>query len=155
MTARRQNRRGDARPLRERRRQARPRAWWRNPWQLAIGLGIVATGVVVFVVSGRSQAAPNLPSGEELSRIQYSITHVSDAVFDAVGTGNLPNPIKPMTSNQRLGGVDGKPQLLYIGAEYCSYCAPERWSLIAALSRFGQFGNLQPTKSASGESYSE
>ena len=31
----------------------------------------------------------------------------------------------------------GKPQMLYIGAEFCPYCAAMRWSMAIALSRFG------------------
>jgi thiol-disulfide isomerase/thioredoxin len=33
----------------------------------------------------------------------------------------------------------GKPEMLYIGAEYCPYCAAMRWSMAVALSRFGTF----------------
>jgi hypothetical protein len=40
---------------------------------------------------------------------------------------------------------------LYIGAEYCPFCASERWSLIAALSRFGEFGEIQPMRSSSSD----
>ena len=36
-----------------------------------------------------------------------------------------------------------KPELLYIGAEYCPYCAASRWPLIIALSRFGTFKGLR------------
>jgi hypothetical protein len=32
--------------------------------------------------------------------------------------------------------------MLYIGAEYCPYCAAERWPLVMALSKFGTFSNL-------------
>ena len=43
---------------------------------------------------------------------------------------------------------DGKPRIVWIGAEYCPYCAAERWPLIVALSRFGSFSNLRVTTSA-------
>ena len=33
----------------------------------------------------------------------------------------------------------GKPEMLYIGAEFCPYCAAMRWSMAIALSRFGDF----------------
>ena len=42
----------------------------------------------------------------------------------------------------------GKPEVLYIGAEYCPYCAAERWAVIVALSRFGTFSGLAPIRSA-------
>jgi hypothetical protein len=34
------------------------------------------------------------------------------------------------------------PEILYIGAEYCPYCAAQRWATIIALSRFGTFSGL-------------
>jgi hypothetical protein len=48
-----------------------------------------------------------------------------------------------------LTGAGGKPEVLYIGAEYCPYCAVTRWPLAVALSRFGTFSNLQTTTSSS------
>lgn len=42
----------------------------------------------------------------------------------------------------------GKPELLYIGAEFCPICATERWPMTVALSHFGTFTNLQQTHSA-------
>ena len=44
---------------------------------------------------------------------------------------------------------DGKPKVLYIGAEYCPFCAMERWALIGALSRFGSFTGVTETRSSS------
>ena len=37
---------------------------------------------------------------------------------------------------------DGKPEVLYIGGEFCPYCAAERWAIAAAMSRFGQLSGL-------------
>lgn len=40
--------------------------------------------------------------------------------------------------------------MLYIGAEYCPYCAAQRWAVAQALSRFGTWTGLgQTTSSAS------
>jgi hypothetical protein len=35
-----------------------------------------------------------------------------------------------------------------MGAEYCPYCAAERWPMVVALSRFGTFSNLGATESS-------
>ena len=53
------------------------------------------------------------------------------------GSGALPSAISgsSLTSN-------GKPEVLYIGAEYCPFCGVTRWSMIIALSRFGNFTGL-------------
>jgi hypothetical protein len=37
----------------------------------------------------------------------------------------------------------GKPEVLYMGAEYCPHCANVRWPLALALSKFGTFSDLQ------------
>jgi hypothetical protein len=52
-----------------------------------------------------------------------------------------------------LRGADGKPLITYIGAEYCPYCAAERWALAVALSRFGTLSNLSGTHSSSSDVY--
>ena len=44
--------------------------------------------------------------------------------------------------------ANGKPVVVYIGADYCPYCAIERWSLLMAFSRFGNFSNIQYMTSA-------
>ena len=38
--------------------------------------------------------------------------------------------------------------MLYYGAEYCPYCAAERWAMAAALSRFGTWSDLKITASS-------
>jgi hypothetical protein len=50
----------------------------------------------------------------------------------------------PFTSN-------GRPLLVYIGADYCPFCAIQRWPLVIALLRFGNFTNLQTMASSSSE----
>ena len=37
---------------------------------------------------------------------------------------------------------NGKPAVIFIGDEWCPYCGAERWALIIALLRFGNFSNL-------------
>jgi hypothetical protein len=60
----------------------------------------------------------------------------------AVGGGYL----TPVTGSPRTAG--GKPEVLYVGAGFCPYCAALRWPLIVALSRFGSFSGLTPDRSA-------
>ena len=44
--------------------------------------------------------------------------------------------------------MDGKPGVLYIGAEFCPFCATERWAMVNALGRFGTFSGLKITNSS-------
>jgi hypothetical protein len=67
-----------------------------------------------------------------------------------------------MGSSAQLGGFHqvsttswldrGKPVVLFVGAQYCPFCAAERWALVLALSRFGQWSNLAPMHSTKGVS---
>ena len=79
---------------------------------------------------------------------------VSPATLDSVGSpaGVVP-PSTVGGSGAILRGADGKPVVTYIGAEYCPYCAAERWGLAVALSRFGTFSHLSGTHSASADVY--
>jgi len=61
-------------------------------------------------------------------------------------TGLVPVSGAAVTSN-------GKPLVLYVGAEYCPFCAAERWAMITALSKFGTFHNLGATHSSSVDVY--
>jgi thiol-disulfide isomerase/thioredoxin len=61
---------------------------------------------------------------------------------------NTTPPDKLPASNPVLT-VGGKPEVLYIGAEYCPYCAAERWALVMALSKFGTFSNVMGVTSSS------
>ena len=105
--------------------------------------------VVAFVLikannnpSSSSASGSGGVTGTELSATaQKKVTSVPASTLDQVGIGSVlsyqPTPIqaisdKPLTSN-------GKPEMLYIGAEYCPYCAAMRWSMAVALSRFGTF----------------
>lgn len=45
----------------------------------------------------------------------------------------------------------GKPVFLYVGAQYCPFCATERWALVMALSRFGHWSGLRSMNSTPGE----
>ena len=55
------------------------------------------------------------------------------------------------TSGQPALTSGGKPEVLYMGATYCPYCAAERWALVVALSRFGSFSNLSLIHSSSAD----
>ncbi|HEU0192929.1 MAG TPA: DUF929 family protein, partial [Gaiellales bacterium] len=78
-----------------------------------------------------------------------SLAALPASVFDRVG--NQPGVVKP----QRISGPpltqDGKPLVVYLGGEFCPYCAAERWAIVAALSRFGTFHDLGATHSSSSD----
>jgi thiol-disulfide isomerase/thioredoxin len=42
----------------------------------------------------------------------------------------------------------GKLFVFFMGAEYCPYCATERWAIVRSLQKFGQWEDLKQTISA-------
>jgi thiol-disulfide isomerase/thioredoxin len=67
-----------------------------------------------------------------------------------------PAPTSSMASTvQNYAGApfvsNGKPVVVYVGGEFCPYCAVQRWSLIMAMMRFGNFTNLHYIASALGD----
>ncbi len=89
----------------------------------------------------------------EAMAITAQIKSIPNSVYNAVGTGNgkvagLPEAIAgtPLTKS-------GKPELLYMGTEWCPYCASERWAIAVALSRFGTLSGLVLGKSSSTDMY--
>ncbi len=78
---------------------------------------------------------------------------VPSTTLDAVGSPASVTLPDRVTGTSILRGSDGKPVITYVGAEYCPYCAAERWALAVALSRFGTFSNLSGTHSSSSDVY--
>src|SRR4029077_5547093 len=60
-----------------------------------------------------------------------SITSLPASELDAAGTGSANNLVKKV-SGSPLTGPNGHPEVFYMGAEYCPYCAAERWPMIVA-----------------------
>ena len=150
--ASRQKRHGTARERIAAQQAAQRRVEVRNRVLAVTAVVVVIAVVVVFVVIKATQKpaastkASGLPTGAALSKITSQATSVPPSALDAVGKGNVlqaPIPLHgqpPLTRN-------GKPEMVYIGAEFCPYCATERWAMAVALSRFGTFSNLNVTHS--------
>ena len=92
------------------------------------------------------------PSPDTTAAVIAGLTSLPASEFETVGQGSASNLIKPATGAV-LTGPSGKPLVLYIGGEYCPFCAAERWPLIIALSRFGTFTGLDTTASSETDAY--
>jgi hypothetical protein len=115
-------------------------------------LAILSTIVVIAIVAGvgaylvinhKGSNARDIASLSVVNGLQG----VSSATLSSVGAGSdtlIPKKIAdpPLTSG-------GKPEVLFIGAEFCPYCAAARWPLVQALLRFGTFKNLGEIDSSS------
>jgi len=135
-------------------RAAERRAEQRRRILLASGSVLVVVLIVVGFIVYKANNKPssgnssNGPTGAALSSLVTQVTSVPASTLDKVGKGKFANKVQTVTGASPLT-ANGKPEMLYMGAEYCPYCAAERWAMIVALSRFGTFSGLSTVHSAS------
>ena len=120
---------------------------------MIMGGAIVAVIVVVvaFVVVSANQKPPAPAGSSDNAQITKELASVSTATFDAVGAGTAAG-LKPISGEPALA-KDGKPEVLYVGGEYCPFCAAERWAIATALSRFGTLSVSHLIHSSPTDSY--
>jgi hypothetical protein len=127
-------------------RAAARKAEMRNRALIVAGsvIAVIAVIVVFIVIKAGSHTAT--PTGSTTgtplpATVDRQITNVPVSTLAKVGTGTWYNgTIEPITGKPLTSG--GKPEVLFIGAEYCPFCATERWAIAAALGRFGTFSPL-------------
>lgn len=105
-------------------------------------LAVIAIVVVLVVVkvSGNNSSPGSSTTGTALpAGVSKNITTVPASTLNSVGIGSgyTTSPVSSISDTALTSG--SKPEMLYIGAEFCPYCAAERWSMAVALSRFGTF----------------
>jgi hypothetical protein len=113
---------------------------------------IVVVALVVYALT-RPPATPNTATPATTpAGVVTALANVPPSMFDSVGA-QITAKATPLVAPRVLVGqprleLDGKPEVLFVGAGYCPFCAAERWPLIVALSRYGHFTGLHDTQSA-------
>jgi thiol-disulfide isomerase/thioredoxin len=120
-------------------------------------------GVVIIVVAflfikalnkgGGSSGSSGGVHGTALpASVIKDITSVPAGTLASIGSGGAyAKTVSPVSAPALKSG--GKPEILYMGAEYCPYCATERWAMVQALGRFGTFSGLHGIHSSSTDVY--
>jgi uncharacterized protein DUF929 len=118
---------------------------------LILVLIVVSTVVGYYVLyrQGPSPVNSSTSSGQATAdSVLLQLANVSPATLNQVSSGapGVTSPASVSSSTPLI--LNGKPEVLYIGAEYCPFCAAERWSMIVALDKFGTFTGLEEAQSA-------
>jgi hypothetical protein len=130
----------------------------RPPWQsptiiTSVSVGIVAVVLVVIVLInqiGGANVGTTTPISATVANI---LLKPSATVVSSVGSGSQPGEMVKLPGDTVLKDASGKPMIVYVGAEYCPFCAAERWSIIYWLSQFGTFKDLTQIESSSTDVY--
>jgi len=136
-------------------KRSRP-PFWRNPLVIAAITVVVVVAAVIVGVANAHQSTSGSSNNTSASQAKTkdnrtliaAVSALDPKVVAAVGNGTLTNAFSKLQGAPPLTGADGKPQILYIGADYCPFCAAQRWALVVALSRFGSFQHLFLTQSS-------
>lgn len=111
---------------------------------------VVLAGLVVIGLRGGG-AKTSRQSAVASPAVTRAVTAVPAALLTSVGAGpSRPDGIVALDGH-KLTSADGKPRVVYIGAEYCPFCAAERWPVTVALSRFGTWAGLGQTYSSASD----
>src|ERR1700722_520063 len=157
----------------QRRAEQRKRIYLAGGSILAVAIVVVAFVLVKLNSSpGTAQVASNGPTGTALTAVTKQVTDIPTSVTDKVAGGGVSTGIFVAATTtsaissaaSELGSYfatvngtaltsNGKPELLFLGGEYCPYCAAERWAMVSALSRFGTFTGLTTTHSSTSDVY--
>ncbi|MEM0149820.1 MAG: DUF929 family protein [Candidatus Micrarchaeaceae archaeon] len=117
---------------------------------------VVAIAVIALAASqavgGGNAAMDNVAVQQtvlaRLGTIANNYTLASDIGKGVVNLNWMPSK----TDRTTVLMTNGKPVVLYIGADYCPNCAAVRWGLILALDRFGNFTSLHYMTSSASDS---
>jgi len=133
-----------------------------NKKNLLTIIGIVAVVVILFIIlilsspstqtyKKTSQSSNSTGAIKANPTVIADVTSVPETILNEIGTGSSNNGPKAIKAPALT--ANNKPEVLYEGAEYCPYCATERWAMTIALSKFGHFTNLKQTHSSSSDVY--
>jgi hypothetical protein len=145
----------------QRRQQRRKSARSSQLGWIAVGVVLVVAAVFVIIkVTGGStpaKASSGDSAGDHPAAAPAAVTSALASIplsaFNAIGTGGMPATLT-VTAKQPNLTEGGLPKFVYEGAEYCPYCAMDRWALASALDRFGSFTGLkQIVSSATDDAY--
>ncbi|HEX2705765.1 MAG TPA: DUF929 family protein, partial [Candidatus Lustribacter sp.] len=122
---------------------------------LASGVIVVVLAVAAaIVVASRNSPAKAPTTASALDPTAFkNLTSVPGAAFNTVGVGSAAAAAAPAKVDAPALTKDGKPRVVYVGAEYCPFCASERWALTVALSRFGTWSTLAAASSSPEDTY--
>lgn len=129
--------------------------WWRRNLGTLATVGGVVLLVVAFIVFAQiqnRQASVGIGSPAPAS-VMSPVTGVPKNVTTTVGAGTTLKVFQATPKGTAKLTANGKPVVIYVGADWCPYCAATRWSTVVALSRFGSFKGLTLMRSSPSDVY--
>ncbi len=110
----------------------------------ALAGALVAFAAPAALAAGNGKTPPKLAKKLNQPVPENLVTTLKKASTAGLKLGTIPpKPALKAVDGPRLDGTKNKIGLLYMGADFCPYCAGQRWGLILTLLRFGKFAGLE------------
>jgi hypothetical protein len=114
---------------------------------MAVSLAILAAIAAIAAIGVFAAVSPTAPASSAspvLAKLIKEVTSAPERMPDSMYFGYVSALTQPVRGTPLTQG--GKPEVLYVDAGYCPYCAAESWALIVALSYFGTFSGLSTVR---------
>jgi Domain of unknown function (DUF929) len=115
---------------------------------ICLVLILVVALVVVKLTQGPTTVA-GTPAATAPSAVVSAVAGLPEADFEAAG-GAPPAPGPALTNGPAIE-AGGRPEVVFVGAEFSPYSAAASWAVVASLSRFGSFSRLGAASSSAQE----
>jgi thiol-disulfide isomerase/thioredoxin len=116
--------------------------------RLLLVLVLVGGGAAISLTPAGASATSPTPASAAILR---DISSIPMTEFNEIGAASIVAPTR--IKKQAALIENNRPEVLYVGAEFCPFCAAERWSLAIALLRFGTFKGLSTIASSSTDEF--
>ena len=119
-------------------------------WSAVAVILLAVVALVTYALTHVTTPATVTQTARTSPAVLATLSTVPLSTFDEVG---VTVPGADLTAPQVVTGpaprsAGGRPEVLAVGAEYCPFCAAERWPLVVALARFGRFTVLHDATSS-------
>ncbi len=109
-------------------------------------IAVTVLGLRIIVPAHAQQSRIGQPVSAALMQTLQQVSH------DRLEYTNGPErPALQAIKNPEASEPTGKPLVLYMGADFCPYCAAVRWPLVITLMRFGQLDGLRYMRSSASD----
>jgi len=111
---------------------------------LVVLVALFAYFIFTAAAGGSGSPLDNTPVS---STVLNELAGVTPSTLNTIGSGAA-GIYSPESISAAKLTLNNKPEILYMGAEYCPYCGAERWSMIVALDKFGNFTGIEYMQSS-------
>lgn len=121
----------------------------------ALALAVLAAPALAsgLLDTGSNGPAPSMAAKLNTPVAPGLLATLQKASKDGLGLATVPPVVDLRQINGPRVATGNKVGLFYMGADFCPYCAGQRWALVLTLLRFGKLDGVEYMLSSSNDAY--